>query len=459
MYFFKRILLFFPMAWLVSLLAFALSQAAPGDPVEQQCLGNNTGTLTTEEYLRCARQHGFDKPAFYFGLMPKAYPDTLYKILPLEKRRKIKKLIAQTGNAQNVLVWQKSLDQFLNKTNLPDTIRKKIESLNALDDLTQIERQWQAWQDPTRQNSKTSNIEQDLTQLFSAFRQMQTKRETTQLYIPKLSWHGSDNRYHHWLKALLKGDLGTSYYDKQPVGKKIRPALFWTLLLNTLAFILAFAIAIPLGVRMAVRANSRFDKLASLLLFSLYALPRFWIATLTLIFLTSPYYAPWLDLFPGPGLGDLPATAPLLHRFAERAAHLILPLLCLTYPLLAFIARQMRNSMLEVLQSEYILAARARGISERRVIWRHAFRNALFPIITIAASLLPASIAGSVVVEQIFAIPGMGLLMYESILLNDWPVVFAILLLGSLLTMLGLLFADLLYARINPKVRFQNQKI
>ncbi len=448
-------LLFIPMAWLVSLLAFVLSQAAPGDPVEQQCLGSNTGTLTTEEYLRCARQHGFDKPAFYFGLRPKAYPDTLYKILPLEKRWKIKKLIAQTGNAQAVLHWQRKLDEIAENDSLPKPLRKKLEWINSSDELKHIAQQLQAL---AKENLETSNPSQFFPELFSAFRQMETEQHPTQLYIPSLSWHGFDNRYHHWLKALLKGDLGTSYYDKQPVWKKIRPALFLTLLLNTLAFVLAFAIAIPLGVHMAVRANSRFDRLASLVLFGLYALPRFWIATLALIFLTTSHYAPWLDLFPGPGLGDLPASAPLFHRLAERAAHLMLPLLCLTYPLLAFIARQMRSSMLEVLQADYILAARARGLSERTVIWRHAFRNALFPIITIAASLLPASIAGSVVIEQIFSIPGMGLLMYESILLNDWPVVFAILLLGSLLTMLGLLLADLLYIRINPKVRFQNRR-
>ncbi len=457
MYFIKRLLLFFPMAWLISLLAFALSEAAPGDPVEQRCLGDNTGALSPGEYLLCAKKHGFDKPAFYLGLRARAYPDTLYKILPLQRRVKIRRLIAQTAWAEPVFRWEERLQQLLRDSALSSQALKKIEALYRLEQISEIEKALKQLQENQELLGREPHLAKALEQISSAFRQMQEKHKRINLYLPALSWHGLDNRYHQWLKHLLQGNPGISYYDKQPVLKKIRPALFWTVLINFFAYLLAFLIAIPLGVYMAVHENTKFDKTVSLVLFGLYALPRFWTATLLLTFFTTAYYASWLDLFPGPGLGDLSASAPTIKRLAERSAHLVLPVFCLAYPLLAFIARQMRSSMINALQSEYVLAARARGLSERRIIWKHAFRNALFPIITIAASVLPASVAGSVVIEQIFAIPGMGLLMYESILRNDWPVVFAILLLGALLTMLGLLLADLLYAGVNPRVRFKRQ--
>ncbi len=455
----KRLLLFIPMTWLVSLLAFALSEAAPGDPVEQICLGDNTGALTPAEYLRCARQHHFDKPAFYFALTPRAYPDTLYKILPLPRRQKVRKLVSQTGNWPAVQNWEDALkEQQAIYDSLAQDDKVLLDAISQSYRLEKIEALLKQLQQQTRARSSDSCLAKAQAALFPAFRQMQEEQNTEAMYLPSLHWRGFDNRYHHWLSALLKGDLGVSYHDRRPVTDKIQNGLFWTLLLNFISFTLAFAIAIPLGVRMAVKAGSRFDRRLSFFLFGLYSLPRFWIATLLVVFLTTSYYATWLDWFPGPGLGDLPASAPFWSRFVERAQHLILPVITLTYPMLAFIARQVRGSMLEALGSEYVLAARARGLSERRVIWRHAFRNALFPLITVLASLIPASIAGSVVVEQVFAIPGMGRLMFESILRTDWPVVFAVLLFGALLTMLGLLAADLLYALADPRVRFDKKQ-
>ena len=450
----KRLLLFIPMAWLVSLLAFGLSEAGPGDPVEQSCLGDNSGALTPEDYLRCARQHKFDKPAFYFALQARAYPDTLYKILPLPRRQKLRKLIAQTGNWPTVQQWQKTLDA---QRELYDSLdaeqRALLDEIDQSNRLEEIANRLSYLQEAA-EVSASAHLAKAEEALSIAFRQMQSGRNFRALYTPVLCWHGFDNRYHHWLRSLLRGDLGISYHDHQPVSKKIRHGLFWTLLLNFISFALAFAIAVPLGVRMAVKAGSRFDRRVGLVLFGLYSLPRFWTATLLLVFLTTSYYAIWLDWFPGPGLGDLPLSAPFWERFVERTGHLLLPVFTLTYPMLAFIARQVRGSMIEALSSEYVLAARARGLSERKLVWRHAFRNALFPLITVIASIIPASIAGSVVVEQVFAIPGMGLLMFESILRADWPVVFSVLLFGALLTMLGLLIADLLYAWADPRVKF-----
>ncbi len=187
----------------------------------------------------------------------------------------------------------------------------------------------------------------------------------------------------------------------------------------------------------------------------LYSLPVFWIATLLQVFFTTPEYG--MDWFPTAGLSELPPTAPFWERLLDQTAHIFLPVVCLTYGSLAFISRQMRGGMLQVLDQDYIRTARAKGLPERRVIWRHAFRNALFPIITLIGSVFPSILAGSVVIEVIFGIPGMGKLTVDAIFARDWPVVFAVLMMASVLTVAGLLVSDMLYAWADPRVRFQKK--
>jgi peptide/nickel transport system permease protein len=193
--------------------------------------------------------------------------------------------------------------------------------------------------------------------------------------------------------------------------------------------------------------------MVTLITYILYSLPVFWVATMLLVFFTTPEYG--MDWFAGVGLGRETGHSSTYALLLDRIAHLILPVLCLVYPSLAFISRQLSGAMQDELKKDYITTARAKGLSEKVVIWKHAFRNSLFPLITVFASILPATIAGSVVIEVIFNIPGMGKLMVDSIFLQDWPIVFIILLLGALLTMAGILLADILYAKFDPRVRLK----
>jgi len=175
------------------------------------------------------------------------------------------------------------------------------------------------------------------------------------------------------------------------------------------------------------------------------------------VFFTTPEYGEWTNIFPNIGLGKLRSTAPFWDRFWETAKHLILPVLCLSYARIAFISRQMRGGMLNVLQSDFIRTAKAKGLNEQQVIWKHGFRNSLFPIITMLASVLPLTLAGSVVIEVIFNIPGMGKLTLDAILTNDYPIIFVILMMSAIMTMLGILIADILYAFADPRVSFDKR--
>ncbi len=279
-------------------------------------------------------------------------------------------------------------------------------------------------------------------------------RNGTYPILPKLQWHGLNNQYHNWFFGFLKGNFGNSYFDRQPVTDRIWSSLKWTLLINLVSIFLAYAIAIPLGVFSAGKEGSMFDKITGLILYALYAVPAFWIATLLITFLAS---TDWLYWFPAGGVGNLDNGFSNWQIFKNTVWHLTLPIFCVTYIALTFITRQVRASMIDVLSQDYIKTAYVKGLNKNEVLWKHGFRNSLFPLLTMFANILPATIGGSVIIEIIFSIPGMGRLAYDGLLQQDWPMVFTITMLGALLSLIGNLIADISYTIADPRVSFSKQ--
>lgn len=460
----KRLLLLIPTLLVISVLTFFLSQGAPGDPVEQSLETDNqfiSSNQYLELYKQAAENMGLDKPTFYVSLTTAAFPDTLYKIAPKAQKKVLSQLINQYGNWPLISNYHHNLKGFEQQFSaLPDSITSLYQSilmpaikqlyLHSDDKIIQhhlgtIEKKLLEHQD------HLSYLAASFDSLRLAYQQVIDQPTRYKSWIPKLHWYGTNNQYHQWLKKILQGDLGISKIDGKHVGTKIMDAMKWTLLINGLAILLAYGISIAVGIFSAVRKNSKWDRGSTLFLFLLHSLPNFWIAILLIIFVTNPEYG--MDWFPPNGTGDLPDQATFWQVIQIRAAHLTLPIICITYPALAFISRQMRGAMVNELEKDYIRTAYAKGVPSKRVIWKHAFRNALFPIITMFASIFPAAIAGSIVIEHIFGIPGMGRLMISSINQQDWPVVFGILIFASILTILGLLVADVLYALADPRVK------
>ncbi len=256
--------------------------------------------------------------------------------------------------------------------------------------------------------------------------------------------------YVRWLGRVVTLDFGTSSQDGRSVLAKISEALPKTLLLSTLALALGYLIAVPLGVFAAVRRGTLGERLLTVLLFALYSLPSFWVAVMLLLLFCRPQT---LDWFPMQGLtSDGFASLGVFGKLKDLLWHLVLPVACLTYASLATVSRFLRAGMLEVIRQDFIRTARAKGLSERAVVFRHALRNSLLPLVTLIGTALPALVGGSVVVEQIFGIPGMGLLAFQAILSRDYPMVMGITTLVALLTLLSLLGADLLYALVDPRI-------
>ncbi len=257
-------------------------------------------------------------------------------------------------------------------------------------------------------------------------------------------------QYARWLGKVVTLDFGTSSQDHRPVAQKIGESLPKTLLLSGLALFLSYALAIPLGVLSAVRRGSWFERGVTVGLFLLYSMPAFWVAVMLLLAFARPAA---LDWFPLQGLtSDGFAALGPFAKVRDVAWHAALPLVCLTYGALASISRYMRSGMLEVLGQDYVRTARAKGLPERVVIWKHAFRNAVVPVITLFGMTLPHVLGGSVIVESIFGINGMGSLAFEAILHRDYPMVMGVTTLTALLTMASMLASDVVHALADPRV-------
>ena len=263
-------------------------------------------------------------------------------------------------------------------------------------------------------------------------------------------------RYWIWVKQIATLDFGRSNKDHRPVINKIAERIPITLTLNIISIILIYLIAIPIGVYSAV-AHGRFsERVSTFFLFMLYSIPSFWMAMILIFFLGGGDY--W-DLFPVYGILSPDAeNYPFFKKALNFLWHIVLPVFCLTYGGLAYLSRFQKGTLLEVLREDFVRTATAKGLPRHIVILKHALRNALIPIITILAGILPAMIGGSVIIESIFSIPGIGQLGFESVLSRDYPVIMAIATISAILTLIGILIADLLYVLVDPRISFEAKK-
>ena len=260
-------------------------------------------------------------------------------------------------------------------------------------------------------------------------------------------------QYAVWLKILFTLNFGESFKDNQSVWGKILERLPVTVKLNLWSILVVYLVAIPLGVYSATHPNSFGDQVTTLAAFVLFAVPLVWAATMAIVFICGGdfYY-----LFPPGGLESLDFTDdwPVWKQLKDHAWHLFLPVVLLSYDGFAGMSRYMRSSMLEVLGQDYVQVARAKGLPEGIVIAKHVLRNSLIPQVTILASILPGVIGGSVIIETIFSIPGLGQLGFESVLARDYPTVLALFTVSAVLTLFGILLSDILLAAVDPRIAF-----
>ncbi|WP_161891022.1 ABC transporter permease [Pontibacter russatus] len=275
----------------------------------------------------------------------------------------------------------------------------------------------------------------------------------TEPLVPKLRWHGSRNQYHRWLLGVLQGDLGRSYKSSQPVMKVMLEAVGNTFWLLACSMLVTFFLALELSIRMAGKRGGRLRKFLLPLLFVIDSIPPFVLALLLLVLLANPSF---LQLFPVFGMGYyIPQELSLWEELVQWTYFMALPMLSLVLFNLPYLTSQMYDSVSTALRADYIRTARAKGLDGQTVIRRHALPNSLLPIITIVSDFIPALVTGTLIVETVFAVPGIGRLLIDAVLSRDYPVLTGIVLMIAVFRVVAYLLADLAYARADPRTRQQ----
>lgn len=256
-------------------------------------------------------------------------------------------------------------------------------------------------------------------------------------------------QYLHWLAAVLRGDWGTSFNYQEPVTGVLARVFPNTLLLALSAALVAFGLGIPLGLWAARRQNRLPDHALRITSFLFYSLPTFWLALMAILLFSYV-----LPVLPAGHMRSAGAeTLPAGRRLLDLLHHLVLPATILGVSFAGAVVRFVRNSVLETLDHEYLRTARAKGLTERRVLWVHALRNALVPVLQLLGLQLPALLNGSLVIEVVFSWPGLGRVAFTAVQARDYPLILATTALTGTLVVLGNLMADVLHAATDPRVR------
>jgi peptide/nickel transport system permease protein len=283
---------------------------------------------------------------------------------------------------------------------------------------------------------------------FSAKASAEARERLRKLYGADQPVH---KQYITWLTKFVTLDFGDAFADGRKVKDKILERLPITLTINLLSLGLVLLIAIPIGIMSATHQYSVLDRFTTIFVFVGYSMPSFWLALL-LIYLLGVQWG----VLPISGIQSLDVTGLTgWGRLMDKAEHLIMPVFVSAFGGLAGFSRYMRNNMLEVMRQDYIRTARAKGLSENVVVYKHALRNALMPVITILGLSLPGIIGGSVIMETVFGIPGMGQLLYQAVFSRDYNLAMGILVPAAVLTMIGNFLADIGYALADPRVRLK----
>lgn len=470
LYILKRILIILPTLFGVMVISFLVSRSTPGDQVLFEMSGSDAKgrfiprEVQDREYRRTSERLGLNLPTFYFTLTSQAFPDTLYRILRLSERQSLHEMTNEYGNWPEISAYYHAVcdmeESTFTLTTTPENKRDFDDVRSALGELRSS---------PTAEEIAyrlnlidtlslaigMPQVYQGSQELRRLFGEVEANAKPWKRYIPALHFHGWNNQFNHWIGRMSRLDFGKSYRDKISVKTKIREALPWSMFMGFFSFVIAYIIAIPVGVYSVRNRNTWQDRTLTTGLFLLYSVPTFVMGMLLMTTLCNPDY---LYLFPTSGISSDGAEAwSFWARMKDHAHHLLLPTLVFSYGSVAFLSRQMRVGMLDNISMDYVRTARAKGLSERVVIWKHALRNSILPLVTHFGTLLPRLVSGAVITESIFSIPGMGQLTIQSTFSYDHPTLIAIFTLGGVLTLMGILLADILYAVVDPRITYSKR--
>ena len=466
----KRIVVFIPTLLIICILAFFINKITPGDPVNRLLTGESDKPENRDfydiRYQQVQHQLGLDLPVFYFSISSMAESDTIYKVTNSQHRQTLKLLTIQFGNWQYISNYYQLISKTKQNTGAIKLMKYDLEKLLKISNVSEIDAMMKCLID----NSKIyPDFKNDLLNIVLAWHEVKWHPTSWKNYIPVIHFY-SHNQFHRWLfgdgntltgenalytRGIIRGDFGKSFITGKSVSRQLLEKTGFTVFFSLSGILIAFLISIPIGVKAGSNIGSFFDKWSSRILALLYAVPAFFLATLLIMLFANPDMLKW---FPSSGVAPAAGfdkSVSLWKIITTSMPYFILPMICYTYGSLAFLSRAIRTGVQEEMKKAYILTARAKGLEEKEVIWNHAFRNALFPLITILAYVLPGIIGGSVILETIFSIPGLGSEIISAIFNQDYPVIMAVFMITGFLTMIGYLLADILYSIADPRINLK----
>ena len=421
----------------MSWFTFSLSKQVPVDQVDilLNIQGiDDSNESWSEEYNALFKKLNLDLPVFYFTVRPNYSYDVRNKELDVYE----KKFISDLSERKYSKSFITELVNLINQA--PTMTRKKLlssigliklkEKISLLDDDLSVELN-----------------EAILNQINDGFSHKIT------WHYPIIAYNGLQNQYHKWIVNVLKGDFGISLLDTRPVTDKMWEAMKWSVLVLMLNIFFAILFAFPIGVYNGMNPNSAFDNVSNNVLFTFFAIPKFWLATLFIIFFTTAEYGTWTNIFPSAGMWYPSGTQSFFSMLMESWHKLILPLIIQVIPDIAYLSRLIRSNVQEESNKEYIKTALSKGMSIKKITTKHVLPNSLIPTITLLVGTIPGAIASALVIEVIFNIPGIGRLMFESIQFADWAMVYPIVLVISVFSIALFLIGDILMALLNPKIK------
>lgn len=437
--------------FLVSVLTFYMSRLVPGDEIMDYLTLDDRGFSSTTDpysmrraYQKVAHNRGFDLPAFYFSIRNSLYADSVYSVLPVTDRENIKNWSRQQNDGSTSLHLYQSLFEVLERsctTPSGNDLCSEVHQALSEKDVALVEKRIVA-------ALSTAGSEEFQVELNNALRLAQI-RKTGSFHFPSFKWNGIANQYHRWIVGLFQKKPLTSLIDGRNAWTKIGEALKWTLWLNLLSLFVAFGLGMWFGVWSARQDGTKKELGSSIFLFLLFALPGFWLATLLISFFAS---GDWFSWFPSGGVGTNRDRGFFISLITS-IPYLILPVISLAAGSLAYISRQMKTSVRYQLTQPYVAYLRTHGLSEEVIMKKHVIRNALFPMITLFGYSVAGLFSGSLIMEVIFSIPGMGRLLYTSLIAKDWSVVFPIVLITASMTIIAFKMTDFIYAWVDPRLK------
>ena len=436
-YIVKRLLLFIPTLILVSCLTFFLSKQVPADQVDilLQIQGmNDSNELYIKEYNSLYQKMNLHLPQFYFSIRPNYNFDTNKQDYDIYKKKFISIMSDSKYSKEYISQFLEIINQF------PEATQRIL--LNSID-LNQM-------------SEKLSSMTEEATRdLVASIQELISKKTSYKVnwHYPIIIFNGIQNQYHLWLLNTIRGDFGDSLVDSRPVTDKLWDAMKWSLVLLFLNLFFSMLLAFPIGVYNGMHPNSTFDNLSNSFLFAFYAIPKFWMATLFIIFFTTIEYGPWTNIFPSVGLWYPDGAQGFLEMLYNSWQKLILPVLILVIPDVAYLGRLIRSNVQEESNKEYVKTALSKGLSLRDITTKHILPNSLIPTLTLLIGALPGALSSALIIEVIFNIPGIGRLMFLSIQNADWAMVYPIVLVVSVSAVILFLLGDILMAFLNPKIK------